>query len=154
MLNITILAVGKIKEKSFLELVLEYLKRLKPYAKIKIEELKAEPFNPASKNKAREIEGERIINFLKKFAGSRVVLLDERGKSFSSLELADFISDEKSHFIFVIGGSLGLSENVKEKIKSRLSLSKLTFPHEMARVILLEQIYRSVAILKNKEYHY
>lgn len=154
MLNITLLTIGKIKEKSFSDLILEYLKRLRPYAKIKIEELKAEPFNVSTKTKAMEIEGERIINFLQKFPDGKIVLLDEAGKNFSSLEFSDFLNDEKSHFIFVIAGSLGLPKIIKEKIKLNLSLSKMTFPHEMARVILLEQIYRAVTISKNKEYHH
>jgi len=154
MLNITILAVGKIKEESFLDLILEYLKRLKPYASIKIEELKAESFNIATKNKAKVIEGERLLNYLKRFPDSKIILLDEAGNNYSSGEFANLINNENCHFIFVIAGSLGFSDQVKSKIKSSLTLSKMTFTHEMARVILLEQIYRAVTIIKNKPYHY
>lgn len=153
MLNITILAIGKIKNKSFSELISEYLKRLNPYAKINLEELKAEAFTPSNKSKAMETEGECLLSFLKKYPDSKIVILDEGGKNFSSPEFAGFLNDEKSHFIFVIGGSLGLIKAVKAK-GQLLSLSKMTFPHEMARAILLEQIYRAVTIIKGKEYHY
>ena len=154
MLNITLLTIGKIKDKSINDLILEYLKRLKPYAKINIEELKSESFKVDNKNKAKEVEGERIINYLKKYPDSQVILLTENGKTFDSVEFSDFINNENTHFIFVIAGSLGFSKAVENKIKTSLSLSKMTFTHEMARLILLEQIYRAITIHKKKEYHY
>ena len=154
MLNITLLTIGKIKDKSLTDLILEYLKRLSPYAKIKIEELKAESFKADNKNKAKEAEGERILNYLKKYPDSQVILLTENGQTFDSVEFSDFINHETAHYIFVIAGSLGFSKAVENKIKTSLSLSKMTFTHEMARLILLEQIYRAVTIHKNKEYHY
>ncbi|NCN07328.1 23S rRNA (pseudouridine(1915)-N(3))-methyltransferase RlmH [Candidatus Falkowbacteria bacterium] len=154
MLNITLLTIGKIKDKSINDLILEYLKRLKPYAKINIEELKSESFKVDNKNKAKEVEGERILNYLKKYPDSQVILLTENGKTFDSVEFSDFINNENTHFIFVIAGSLGFSKAVENKIKTSLSLSKMTFTHEMARLILLEQIYRAITIHKKKEYHY
>ncbi len=154
MLNITILTIGKVKEKSYISQILEYLKRLRPYAKISIEELKSESFSIINKDKSKEIEGERILNYLKKFPDSKIILLTEEGREYSSLEFADYLSDETSHYIFVIAGSLGFSKDVKSKIKVSLSLSKMTFPHEMARMILLEQIYRVITIHKKKDYHY
>jgi len=153
MINITILTIGKIKENYFSQAANEYLKRLSPYAKIRVEELKAESFNESNKDKAKNIEGERIIFFLEKRPDSEIFILDEKGKEFTSVEFSKEIGDESHHFIFVIGGSLGLSEEVKKKGKN-ISLSKMTYPHEMARMILIEQIYRAVTIVKGKQYHY
>lgn len=153
MFNITILAVGKIKEKYFQEAIGEYLKRLKPYAKITIEELKAEPFkNENEKIKSKKIEGERILNFLEKHSDSEVFILDERGKKFSSMEFANHLLSQP--IIFVIGGALGIDEGVIKKCKNKISLSNMTFPHEMARLFLIEQLYRAITIVKGKEYHY
>lgn len=155
MFNITILAVGKIKEKYFQEAIGEYLKRLKPYAKITIEELKAEPFkNESEKIKSKKIEGGRIINFLEKHSDSEVVILDECGKKYSSMEFAGHLSKINIPIIFVIGGALGIDEKVSDKYKNQMALSDMTFPHEMARLFLLEQIYRATTIVKGKDYHY
>lgn len=155
MFNITILAVGKIKEKYFQEAMGEYLKRLRPYAKISIEELRAEPFkNESEKIKSKKIEGERIFNFLEKYTDSEIVILDERGKKYSSPEFADYLSKINRRIIFVIGGALGIDEIISKKYKNKIALSDMTFPHEMARVFLTEQLYRAAAIIKGKEYHY
>lgn len=155
MFNVIILTVGKIKEKYFQEAIGEYLKRLRPYAKITIEELKAEPFkNESGKIKSKKIEGERILNFLEKHSDSETVILDERGEKFSSVGFADYLSKIDRQIVFVIGGALGMDESVFEKYKNKISLSNMTFPHEMARLFLIEQIYRSTTIIKGKEYHY
>lgn len=155
MFNITILVVGKIKEKYFQEAIGEYLKRLKPYAKITIEELKAEPFkNKSEKIKSKKIEGGRILNFLEKHSDSEVVILDEHGKKFSSVEFANNLSKINRQIVFVIGGALGIDEKVSDKYKNKMALSNMTFPHEMARLFLLEQIYRATTIVKGKDYHY
>lgn len=155
MFNVTILAVGKIKEKYFQEAIGEYLKRSKPYAKIKIEELKAEPFkNESGKIKSKKTEGERILNFLEKNSDSEIVILDERGEKFSSVEFASYLSKINRQIIFVIGGALGIDESVSSKHRNKISLSDMTFPHEMSRLFLIEQIYRSATIIKGKEYHY
>lgn len=155
MFNITILAVGKIKEKYFQEAIGEYLKRLKPYAKITIEELKAEPFkNESEKIKSKKIEGGRILNFLEKHSGSEVIILDEHGKKFSSPEFTNYLLKINRQIVFVIGGALGIDESVSKKYKNKISLSDMTFPHEMARLFLSEQIYRATTIVKRKEYHY
>jgi len=154
MMRITILAVGKIKKDYFREAIGEYLKRLSPYAKIDVEEIEAEPFKRESdKDKAKKIEGEKILKFLEKNEGN-IIILDEKGKNFSSHEFAEFLEDKNERIIFVIGGALGFHENILENPYRKLSLSKMTFPHEMARMILLEQIYRASAIMSGKEYHY
>ncbi|KKR21318.1 MAG: hypothetical protein UT48_C0010G0066 [Parcubacteria group bacterium GW2011_GWE2_39_37] len=153
MLNITILAVGKIKEKHFLVAFTEYLKRLKPYAKCIVEEVKAESFDDANRLNAKRKEGERITNYLKKFPDSRVLLLDEKGEEHTSEKFAQSLEKINGHIIFVIGGSLGFDFKILDGF-SRLSLSRLTMPHELARVVLIEQIYRATTIIKNKEYHH
>ena len=155
MFNITILAIGKIKEKYWQEAMAEYLKRLKPYARINNEELKAEAFSDATKEKVKEAEGEKILKYLEKFPGSKTVILDERGREMTSPALAGHLEQmENEHLIFVIGGSLGFSKKVLGAYPEKLALSKMTLLHEMTRVMLLEQIYRGIAIIKNKNYHY
>ncbi len=154
MLKITILAIGKIKNKNLLGLSSDYLKRLKPYIKLEIIELASESFSKNTKSLAKQKEGERIISFLAKRVNARVFLLAENGIQFNSREFADFLNKINEEIIFVIGGSLGFSEKVLDKYKNRISLSKMTLPHELARVILLEQIYRAITIINKKVYHY
>ncbi|MEI6288527.1 MAG: 23S rRNA (pseudouridine(1915)-N(3))-methyltransferase RlmH [bacterium] len=156
MFNITILSIGRIKEKYFADAYSEYLKRLQPYAKIKVEELKAESFseNKASQDLAKKVEGERLINFLNKSNDSRIILLQENGREYSSIQLAELLKKEKKRIIFVIAGALGFSNEIKNKYTESLSLSQMTFPHELARVVLSEQLYRSATIVNNKKYHY
>ena len=153
MLNITILAIDKVKEKHFQTPIDEYLKRLKPYARINMVELAAESFSESNREKAKKREGEKILNYLNKHIG-QIYLLEERGDEFSSPEFAEFLDKKSELLIFVIGGALGLSEEVRGKANKVISLSAMTFPHEMARMILCEQLYRAVSITKGKNYHY
>lgn len=152
MLDITLLTIGKIKEKAYSALIAEYEKRLKPYARLKIIELAAASFSEKTRDRAKEFESEKIENFLNKHEGAAVYLLAERGKTFNSPELAAFL-ERKSPLILVIAGALGFSEALYKKYPA-LSLSSLTFPHELARVILVEQLYRATTILQKKNYHY
>lgn len=157
MLDITILAVGKIKKEYFQTGCSEYLKRLSPYARIEMQEVQSEPFNSDSdtdRTKSKQKEGERILAFLKRFPDSLVFLMHEHGQNPTSAELAQKINNLNSHIIFVIGGALGFSDEVLNYNAEKLSLSMMTFPHEMARMILLEQIYRAITISKDKSYHY
>jgi len=153
MWDITILAVGKIKEKYWQAASAEYLKRLQPYARLKIEELKAEPFSSATREKAKKAEAKRIEDYLKKRPGSLVMLLAESGRRTDSFIFAETLKNINQPLILVIGGALGFGENLFG-VYPKISLSKLTFPHELARVILLEQLYRAAAILNGKTYHY
>ncbi len=152
MLDITLLTIGKIKDKSYSTLSAEYLKRLKPYARVKIIELESVSFSEKMRIKAKDFEGEKIENFLSKQKEAIVYLLAERGDVFDSMEFAHWL-EKKSPLILVIGGALGFSDFLYQKYPS-LSLSLLTFPHELARVIILEQIYRATTILQQKNYHY
>lgn len=153
MLDITILAIDKIKKDYFRKGFDEYTKRLKPYTKIEIKELKAESFSATSREKAKSEEAKKILNFLDKFNGT-IIALDERGKIFTSIEFAKFLDTVNNPIVFVIGGALGLTDEVKKRADLIISLSAMTFPHELARVMLAEQLYRAVTITKNKTYHY
>lgn len=155
MLDIKIIAVGKLKYKPWQEAADEYIKRLKPYARIKTVELKAESFSDADDiNKIKNIEAEKILNELSKTPNAQIYLLTEVGKQLASVDLAKNFSKITGQIVFVIGGTLGLSRELLDSKYIKLSLSPLTFTHELARVILLEQIYRVVAILQGKAYHY
>jgi len=154
MLNITIIAVGKIKEKSLNALQNDYLKRIKPFAKIELVEIQTVAFGQSNQIKAKDEEGKKMLSILRKYSNSIIILLDERGSEFNSLEFAKFLEKNNQHIVFLIGGALGLSPAVLQKIDFKLSLSQMTFPHEMARVLLLEQIYRAVTIVNGKQYHY
>lgn len=151
MWDIEILAVGSLRDKHFSALAEEYLKRLKPFAKVKITELLAESFSPSSAVKVRNSESQRLDLAISKRQRRRVFLLDEKGEEYSSPSLAKLINHEP--LVFVLASTQGFTDELKNKYP-KLSLSKLTFPHEMARVLLLEQIYRSACINSGKSYHY
>lgn len=155
MFDVVILAVGKVKEKHWQAAVKEYSARLKPYARVIVEEVEAEPFRRESdKEKAKQKEGERQLAALSKYSNSEIIILDERGREFTSPEFSEFFSREARRVIFVIGGALGFSENFSKRTFTKVSLSKMTMPHELARVVLLEQIYRAATIVTGKSYHY
>lgn len=151
---ITVVAVGKLKEKAWKELSDEYVKRITPYSKIEIIEV-ADETNQMEELKVKKLEGERILKAIKK--DSFVVLLDLRGRMLNSVELSMKIEEintyHSSNITFVIGGSLGVSDDVYYRADYRWKLSDLTFPHNLVRILLLEQIYRSYRILNNEPYH-
>lgn len=158
-MKITLVCVGKIKEKYFTGAVAEYAKRLSRYAKLEIAELADEKTpdgaSPAQELQIKAREGDRILKALPE--NSYVIALAIEGKRFSSEELAEFIHARglqgDSHLAFVIGGSLGLDARVLKRADLLLSFSDLTFPHQLMRVILLEQIYRSFRIINHEPYH-
>ncbi|MDR1774699.1 MAG: 23S rRNA (pseudouridine(1915)-N(3))-methyltransferase RlmH [Clostridioides sp.] len=158
-MNIQIICIGKIKEKYIKLGIDEFLKRLSKYAKVDIVELDDEkaPENLSEKarNQVKQKEGNKILNKIKQ--NSFVIGLAIEGKSLSSEELAEYISDlnvkGKSSISFVIGGSLGLSDEVLSACDYKLSFSKMTFPHQLMRLILLEQIYRTFRINNGEPYH-
>lgn len=154
-MNISIVCVGKVKEKYIIEGINEFLKRMQSFAKMRIIELK-EDGNDNNRNLSIEKEGEEILRTLEKIGGYNV-LLDIQGKNFSSEEMAEEIErltvNGVSSINFIIGGSYGVSESVRRASKMKLSFSKMTFPHQLMRLILTEQIYRWFSILKNTKYH-
>jgi 23S rRNA (pseudouridine1915-N3)-methyltransferase len=157
-MKITIITVGKLKEKYLVEGIKEYAKRLGKYTKLDLIEVKDEhaPENISDKDKEiiMEKEADRILQKLK---DSYIISLAIEGKQVTSIELAHTIEDIKtyhsSHITFIIGGSLGLSKTIKQKSNQLLSFSKMTFPHQLMKLILLEQIYRSFRINNNEPYH-
>ena len=155
MIDFTILAVGSMKDVCYRQGANEYIKRLAPYARIKVEEIKAEPFRKNSdKAKAKLVEGQRLIKCLEKYTQSRLIVLDEKGENLDSQDFSRKLIDDARPMVFVIGGALGLSQAILDRANWRLSLSAMTFPHELARLLLVEQVYRAVTISQGKEYHY
>ncbi|MFC4558378.1 23S rRNA (pseudouridine(1915)-N(3))-methyltransferase RlmH [Virgibacillus kekensis] len=158
-MNITIIAVGKLKEKYLKQGIREYLKRLSTYAKVRIIEVadvKApENMSDAEMEEVKQKEGERILSNIKQ--DTYVVTLEINGKMLSSEQLAakmdELATYGKSKVAFVIGGSLGISDDVQKRSDLALSFSKMTFPHQVMRLILLEQVYRGFRINRGEPYH-
>ena len=158
-MKITIITVGKIKEKYLKDAIAEYTKRLSKYCKLEIVEVADEktPDNASEvvEDSIRSKEAERILKYVKDDAF--VITLEINGKQLTSEELAKKIDtlgiQGHSHIIFIIGGSIGLGKEVLAKSNYALSFSKMTFPHQLMRVILLEQIYRSYRIIHGEPYH-
>ena len=154
-MNVAILCVGKVKEKYIIEVINELLKRMQSFAKMKIMELK-EDGNDTSRNISIEKESEDILKAMEKLGGYNI-LLDIQGKNFSSEEMSQEIErltvNGVSSINFIIGGSYGVSESVRKAVDMRLSFSKMTFPHQLMRLIISEQIYRWFSIIKNTKYH-
>lgn len=158
-MTITILAVGKIKERFFKDAVAEYAKRLSRYCRLEIIEVADEPApehaSPAQEEQILEREAQRILKRLRD--GSFVVALEIAGEKCDSVKFAERLErlalQGKSQLVFLIGGSLGLHASVLERADLRLSFSDMTFPHQLMRVILCEQIYRAFRITAGEPYH-
>lgn len=158
-MKITVVAVGKIKEKYLKDAISEYTKRLSRYCKLEIvevpDEKTPEDAGPVVEEGIRRREGERILKQIKE--GSYVFTLEIDGRTPDSVEFSKKIEtlgiQGKSSLIFVIGGSLGLSREISAQADYKLSFSRMTFPHQLMRVILLEQIYRSFRIIHGEPYH-
>ena len=158
-MNISIITIGKLKEKYLKQGIQEYLKRLSSYAKVEIIELADEKapenLSESEMKQVKQKEGERIL--AKISDDTYVIALAINGKQKSSEELAKEIDSlatyGKSKVAFVIGGSLGLSSEVMKRSNAALSFSKMTFPHQLMRLVLVEQIYRAFRIIRNEPYH-
>ncbi|HOZ53397.1 MAG TPA: 23S rRNA (pseudouridine(1915)-N(3))-methyltransferase RlmH [bacterium] len=153
MKKITILSVGGVKEKYYQEAILEYQKRLSSDIKLELKELLAKSFSEKNILETKRQESQRILDFLQKNKDSEVFLLSENGQEFDSINFSKKIFSIDRPIIFVIAGSLGFDFDILQGYNI-LSLSKMTFLHEMTKVILIEQIYRAVNIEKGKRYHY
>ncbi len=156
MLKVKIVAVGKVKEKYYKDMILEYSKRLSRYAKFLIVEVKEENYveepNESEKLEILKREGENI----KKELSGYVIAMCIEGKKLSSKGLAELIEksqNNSSEITFVIGGSYGLDDSVKSLANFKLSISDMTFPHTLCRAVLAEQIYRAFSIINNGKYH-
>ena len=158
MLNINVICVGKIKEDYLKNALEEYIKRLSRYCKLTITELPDEKIpdklNSSIENEIKKKECTNIINHIKK--DSYVIALDLKGKEFTSEEFSkklENLSMENSHITFIIGGSLGLTQELLEISNLKICFSKMTFPHQLIRVFLLEQIFRAFKIQNGETYH-
>ena len=158
-MKISVITVGKIKEKYLKDAIAEYSKRLSKYCKLEIievaDEKTPEQASEAVEDNIRTKEAERILKYIKEDAF--VITLEIQGKLLTSEELADKINQlgiqGKSHITFIIGGSIGLGKEVLARSDYALSFSKMTFPHQLMRVILLEQVYRSYRVISGAPYH-
>ena len=158
MLNINIICVGKIKEKYLKDAIEEYTKRLSKYCKLNITELPDEKIpdklNFKLEQEIKTKECNNIINHIKK--DSYLIALDLVGKEFTSIEFSkkiENISMNNSHITFIIGGSLGLTDDLLKKCALKICFSKMTFPHQLIRVFLLEQLFRAFKIQNGETYH-
>lgn len=158
-MNISIITVGKLKEKYLKDGIDEYKKRLTRYCSIEIievpDEKAPETLSPKEEEQIKDKEGQAILKNVKDT--TFVVALDLKGKMLSSEELSEFLEDcaikGNSSIVFIIGGSLGLSKEVLQRANYKLCFSKMTFPHQLMRLILLEQVYRGFRIMKGEPYH-
>ena len=159
-MDIKIIAVGKIKEKFYKEAIDEYLKRMQAYNRLEIievaDEMAAETLSEKELEQVKEKEGERILGKISK--EDYVVSLEIPGKQMDSIEFAKFIENEMAegfgrNLVFIIGGSNGLAKEVSQRSNKKLSFGKMTYPHQLRRVILTEQIYRAYRIINGHPYH-
>lgn len=156
-MHILILCVGALKERYWRDALEEYLKRLSRYAKLTVREV-ADENTPepgsAAADKVKDTEGRRLLQWIN--TNDTVCVLDERGEALSSTEFSAYLEEcmpSGKRLVFVIGGSLGLSQEIIRRGNKLLSLGKMTYPHQMVRVILVEQIYRSYRIIRGEPYH-
>lgn len=153
MKKITILSIGAVKEKYYREIINEYSKRLSKEIKLDFVELPAKSFSEKNISIVKQQESERILEFLNKNKNSEIFLLSENGQELDSIQFSEKIFSIDRPIIFVIAGALGFNFDILSDYQ-KLSLSKMTFLHEMAKAILVEQIYRAVSIEKGRRYHY
>lgn len=156
MIKINVYAVGSIKEKFFKDAINEYLKRISKFAKINIIEVNEIKLQNGEENKIKEKEGEELLKKIKE--NEYLIALDLNKKEYDSLSFASHLSSlfdkGKGEIAFIIGGSLGLGDNIKKRVNESITFSKLTFPHQLIRIFLLEQIYRSFKIINKESYHH
>lgn len=159
-MHINILSVGRLKEQYLQQAQLEYLKRLQAYAKVSVvevpDEIVREVLSPAMEEIIMMKEARHLAKYIRPDT-SHIIVLDREGSQMTSVEFSEYIADlglqGKSRISFVIGGTLGLGATVLELAHQRLSFSKMTFPHQLMRVILLEQIFRAFKIARGEPYH-
>ena len=156
MFNLHLITLGKLKEVYWQDAQVEYLKRLKPYAKLRLTEIPEESFRDQHERAViQQREAEKLRKCLP--PQSTIIACHEQGKEFDSVSFAKFLAEKSQHgdeLTFIIGGPLGLHQSILDLATVQLSLSKLTFPHQLVRIILLEQLYRAGTIIGGKQYHY
>lgn len=156
-MKILLLAVGKTDDKNLIQLIDNYQNRLKHYIKFELDVIPdIKNVKNLSESQQKEKEGQLILKKLQ--PTDQLILLDEKGKDFTSLLFADFLQKKMNsgikQLVFVIGGPYGFSDEVYKKSQGKISLSKMTFSHQMIRLFMVEQLYRGFTILKNEPYHH
>jgi len=156
-MKIKILAIGKTDDKNLLALIQTYEQRLRHYIKFELEIIPdIKNAKNLSKNQLKEKEGELILKKIR--SDDNLIILDEKGKDFRSIEFSRFLQKKMNsgikQMVLVIGGAYGFSEKVYQKASGKISLSKMTFSHQMIRLFVVEQIYRAFTILRNEPYHH
>ncbi|MEN8765863.1 MAG: 23S rRNA (pseudouridine(1915)-N(3))-methyltransferase RlmH [Wenyingzhuangia sp.] len=156
-MKISLLAIGKTDDKNLIQLIEDYQARLKHYIKFNLDIIPdIKKIKNLSVAQQKEKEGELILKKIQ--PTDFLILLDEKGKEFRSVDFADFLQKKMNsgikQLVFAIGGPYGFSDNVYAKAKGKISLSKMTFSHQMIRLFMIEQLYRSATILKNEPYHH
>lgn len=150
------MTVGKTEEKHVAAGIEHYLKRLKHYTSFEIKEIVVSKYKNASPDQQQQEEAEKILSHLDNT--DTLVLLDENGKEFTSRKFAAFLEQQMvqgtRQLIFLVGGAYGFSEKVYERANFKISLSKMTFPHQLVRLIFIEQLYRAFTIIRNEPYHH
>ena len=153
-MEIKLIVVGKTKSYELVRLINEYVKRINFYKKFKIIVVNSLKSKKNSEKEIKKIEGENVLKNIKK--NELIFLLDENGKSFNSRRFADFLSNKfktNKSIVFVIGGAYGFSNEIKQKANEIISLSEMTFSHQIIRLFFTEQVYRALTILNNHPYH-
>ena len=153
-MEIKLIVVGKTKSSELVRLINEYVKRINFYKKFKIIEVNSLKSKKNSEKEIKKFEGEKILINIKK--NELIFLLDENGKSFNSRKFADFLSNKfktNKSIVFVVGGAYGFSNEIKQKSNEIISLSEMTFSHQIIRLFFTEQVYRALTILNNHPYH-
>ena len=153
-MEIKLIVVGKTKSSELVRLINEYVKRINFYKKFKIIVVNSLKSKKNSEKEIQKIEGENILKSVKK--NELIFLLDENGKSFNSRKFADFLSNKfktNKSIVFVVGGAHGFSNEIKQKSNEIISLSEMTFSHQIIRLFFTEQLYRALTILNNHPYH-
>lgn len=153
-MEIKLIVVGKTKSSELVRLINEYVKRINFYKKFKIIVVNSLKSKKNSEKEIKRIEGENVLKSVKK--NELIFLLDENGKSFNSRKFADFLSNKfktNKSIVFVVGGAHGFSNEIKQKSNEIISLSEMTFSHQIIRLFFTEQVYRALTILNNHPYH-
>ena len=153
-MEIKLIVVGKTKSSELVGLINEYIKRINFYKKFKVIEVNSLKSKKNSQKEIKKIEGENVLKNIKK--NELIFLLDENGKSFNSRKFANFLSNKfktNKSIVFVVGGAYGFSNEIKQKANEIISLSEMTFSHQIIRLFFTEQLYRALTILNNHPYH-
>ena len=157
-MTIHLICLGKLKESFWREAEAEYVKRLKPFVRLEIHELREESFTEKDvRELVKQKEAEKITSVLEKIKDAFVIMLDEHGTEYSSTDFSKKLSVwsvDHSNLVFVMGGPLGLSAELLARATTKIALSRYTFTHQMARIILIEQLYRCCMINTGRSYHY